>query len=137
TVPTPASRTTPGTNPESRIPNPVDVAIVGGGYTGLAAARRLAMSGASVVVLERDRIGSGASSRNGGQVLTGLRVDASTLVARYGESKARELFEVGRQAITALEAVIADEAIACEYERTGHLCAACKPSHFVALRREQ
>ena len=120
-----------------RPPNQIDVAIVGGGYTGLAAARRLAIGGASVVVLERDRIGSGASSRNGGQVLTGLKVDASTLVAKYGETRAREFFEVGNRAIAALESVIADEAIDCGYERTGHVCAACKASHFDALRREQ
>ena len=45
-----------------------DVAIVGAGYTGLAAARHLARAGASVVVFERDYVGAGASSRNGGQV---------------------------------------------------------------------
>src|SRR5262249_41137924 len=56
-----------------------DVAIVGAGYTGLSAARHLARAGASVIVLERERAGWGASSRNGGQVLTGLKLDASTL----------------------------------------------------------
>ena len=65
----------------------VDVAIVGAGYTGLAAARHLGRVGASVVVLERDHVGSGASSRNGGQVLTGLKLDPATLVSRYGERR--------------------------------------------------
>src|SRR6186997_1312 len=53
------------------LPERADVVIVGGGYTGLSAALRLAKLGASVVVLEKESIGWGASSRNGGMVLTG------------------------------------------------------------------
>jgi glycine/D-amino acid oxidase-like deaminating enzyme len=113
------------------------VAVVGGGYTGLAAARQLARAGASVVVVERERAGWGASSRNAGQVLTGLKLDPATLVSRYGEARARELFQVSRDAMAALEAVVVDERIACEFERTGHLQAAAKPSHFAAFREEQ
>jgi len=119
------------------IPSGADVAVVGGGYTGLAAARRLARHGASVVVLDRGDLGSGASSRSGGQVLTGLKLDATTLMARFGERRARELFEIGARAIADLEATIADESIDCDYERTGHIAAAAKPSHFAALREEQ
>ncbi len=119
------------------LPPRVDVAIIGGGYTGLAAARRLALTGASVLVLERAQFGAGASSRNGGQVLSGLKLEASALVAAYGETRARELFDVGRQAIASLEAVIADEQLSCDYSRTGHLQAACKPAHFDAFRAER
>src|SRR5205823_2034180 len=114
-----------------------DVAVVGAGYTGLAAARHLSRAGASVVVFERDRVGGGASSRNAGQVLTGLRVDPATLVRRYGERRARELFDASRDAIVGLEALIASEAIDCEYERTGHIQAAWKPAHFDGFRAEQ
>src|SRR5438132_10757480 len=119
------------------LPRRVDVAIVGGGYTGLSAARHLARSGAEVVVLERDRIGAGASSRNGGQVIAGMKLDASTLVDRFGERRARELFDISRDAIAALEHVIVDERIACDYEKTGHLMAAWKPRHFAAFEKEQ
>jgi glycine/D-amino acid oxidase-like deaminating enzyme len=111
--------------------------VIGAGYTGLAAARRLARSGASVVVLERERVGWGGSSRNGGQVLTGLKIDPSTLIKRYGEARARQLYEVGEQSIAQVEAAIAEEQIDCEFARTGHLQAACKPAHFTAFRREQ
>jgi glycine/D-amino acid oxidase-like deaminating enzyme len=114
-----------------------DVAVVGGGYTGLAASRHLARVGASVVVLERGQMGAGASSRNAGQVLTGLKLEPKVLVAKYGEAGARELFEVSRHAIAELEAVVADEHIECELARTGHLQAAAKPSHFAAFRDEQ
>lgn len=119
------------------LPDSVDVAVVGGGYTGLAAARRLAMNGASVAVLEREHVGAGASSRNGGQVLTGLKIDGAALVASYGESKARALFETAAHAIDTLESVLDEEQISCEYERTGHLQAACTPAHFAGFREEQ
>jgi glycine/D-amino acid oxidase-like deaminating enzyme len=124
-------------NPQSAIPAKVDVAIVGAGYTGLAAGRHLASAGATVVVLEREQVGWGASSRNGGQVLTGLKLDPSTLVERFGETRARELFEVGAAAIERLEALVARESIDCEYTRSGHLMAAWKPSHFEEFRDEQ
>ena len=119
------------------MPARADVAIVGAGYTGLAAARHLARLGAAVVVLERERVGWGASSRNGGQVLTGLKLDVAALVARFGESRARALFEVSLEAIGALEQLIEEERLDCEYERCGHVDAANKPSHFEAFRREQ
>lgn len=118
-------------------PASADVAIVGAGYTGLAAARLLASRGARVVVLEREQVGWGASSRNGGQVLTGLKLDAATLVQKYGEARARELFAIGQQAIAHLEDLIAAEGIDCEYERVGHVQAASKPGHFQAFADEQ
>jgi glycine/D-amino acid oxidase-like deaminating enzyme len=114
-----------------------DVVIVGAGYTGLSAARVLARSGADVLVHEREEVGWGASSRNAGQVLTGLRVDAAALVARYGPVRARELFDISLSAIARLEALVAEEGIECEYERVGHIQAASVPSHFDDLRDEQ
>ena len=56
------------------LPERPDVAILGAGYTGLSAARTLARAGAAVVVLEKETLGWGASSRNGGQVLTGMKL---------------------------------------------------------------
>jgi glycine/D-amino acid oxidase-like deaminating enzyme len=111
--------------------------IVGAGYTGLAAARQLARAGADVVVLEREHIGFGASSRNGGQVLTGMKVEVATLLARYGEARARQVFDVAGQSIARLEALLCEEAIACEYSRAGHIQAAWKATHFDAFREEQ
>ncbi|HEX3703679.1 MAG TPA: FAD-dependent oxidoreductase [Vicinamibacterales bacterium] len=122
---------------DSSLPARVDVAIVGAGYTGLAAARQLARAGATVLVCERGDTGWGASSRNGGQVLTGLRLDAATLVSRYGEAGARALFDIANESMSALERIVADEGIACDLHRSGHVLAACKPSHFAALRDEQ
>lgn len=131
------SQQAPVASPQFEPGSRFDVAILGAGYTGLAAARQLALSGASVVVLERGGVGSGASSRNAGQVLTGLKLEPGALVSRYGEARARELFDVSRDAMTALKRVVADEGIDCELERTGHLQAAAKPSHYRVFEEEQ
>ena len=119
------------------LPHRVDVVVVGAGYTGLAAARYLAQTGASVLVLERDRVGAGASSRNGGQVLTGLKLDPATLVDRFGEAKARRLFDIALDSMRRLEDIISEERIDCDYTRAGHIQAASKANHFKALQDEQ
>src|SRR3990172_2127079 len=75
------------------IPEKVDVAIVGGGYTGLSAARTLAKRGVKVVVLETETIGWGASSRNGGMTLTGLKPSMHTVIKSYGRDVAKRLFQ--------------------------------------------
>ena len=118
------------------LPTRVDVAIVGGGYTGLSAARELAQRGAHVAVLEANTIGWGASSRNGGMVLTGLKASVGKLVARFGLHTARELFCTSIEAINYVEQVIRDQGIACDFRRCGHIELAYKPSHFAAFARE-
>jgi gamma-glutamylputrescine oxidase len=75
-----------------------DVAIIGGGATGLSAALHLAQRGASVVLLEAGRIGHGASGRNGGQIIPGLRLGAADLVARFGAEQGGALFHLALSA---------------------------------------
>src|SRR5512143_3235414 len=84
---------------EQPLPAHTDVAIIGAGFTGLSAALRLARGGASVVVLEAESAGWGASSRNGGMVLTGLKLGASELIAKYGRALARRLHAASLAAI--------------------------------------
>ena len=128
---------TPSPLDSVELPHFADIVIVGAGYTGLSAARELALRGARVVVLEREHPGWGASSRNGGQVLTGLKVEPAHLVSRFGEARARQLFDASLDAIAFLEQVIADERIDCGFERVGHVQAAAKPSHFRAFADER
>jgi glycine/D-amino acid oxidase-like deaminating enzyme len=68
-----------------------DVAIVGAGFTGLSAARTLAKRGVQVAVLEAETLGWGASSRNGGMVLTGMKLPVPTLIKRYGRETVHRL----------------------------------------------
>ncbi len=74
----------PADLPVSPLPDRVDVAVVGGGYTGLSAARNLAKGGASVAVLEQGQIGQGASSMNGGQVGPGTKLGIQKVFQKYG-----------------------------------------------------
>src|SRR5436305_12797693 len=83
--------TFPAIDPMQPLTARADVAIVGGGYTGLAAARELARRGASVALLAARTLGWGASSRSGGMVLTGLKLEAGQLVAEDGLGTGRRL----------------------------------------------
>jgi len=126
-----------GPREPAMLPERTDAAIVGAGYTGLSAALALARRGVETTVLEAERVGSGASSRNGGMVLTGLKLGPDRLLRRYGERDARALFNASLNAIDVLEGLIAAERIECDYSRTGHLEVACKQSHFEGLVRTQ
>lgn len=119
-----------------QLPNRVDVAIVGGGYTGLSAARELALLGAHVAVFEAHSFGWGASSRNGGQVLTGAKLGASALLKRFGRERARAFFASSLEAIDYVEALIRAENIACDFARRGHVELAYKPAHFAHYAHE-
>jgi glycine/D-amino acid oxidase-like deaminating enzyme len=112
------------------MPGRVDVAVVGGGITGLCAARALAKRGVTVAVLEARTLGWGASSRNGGMVLTGLKIGARTLIARYGRELAARLFDASLEAVRLVGDIVDDEHIECDYTRCGHLALAAKPAHF-------
>jgi gamma-glutamylputrescine oxidase len=112
-----------------------DLVVVGGGCTGLSAALHAAQAGLSVVVVEGGRIGWGASGRNGGQMIPGLRKGALELVALYGRERAKALFDLAIEAQGLVTGLIAEHAIACDLRTTGHLLAAVKPSdqrHFEA-----
>jgi glycine/D-amino acid oxidase-like deaminating enzyme len=118
------------------LPEKVDVAIIGGGYTGLSAALTLAKRGVKVIVLEAETIGWGASSRNGGMVLTGLKLGMQTIQKRYGREIAGRLFQHSLDSIDTVERIVKEENIDCGFARTGHVLAANKPQHFEAMKEE-
>jgi glycine/D-amino acid oxidase-like deaminating enzyme len=118
------------------LPEKVNVAIVGGGYTGLSAARILAKNGVHVAVLEANTIGWGASSRNGGMVLTGLKLGMQSVMKKYGRNLARKLFQCSLEAIDIVEQIVKEENIDCGFRRYGHLLTANKPKHYDALKED-
>ncbi len=117
------------------LPERADVAVIGAGFTGLSAARTLATLGAHVVVLEAETIGWGASSRNGGMVLTGMKLSPEVLTQRYGLEATKRMFAASLASIDFVENLVADEDIDCNFSRCGHLEVANKPSHFNAYAR--
>jgi len=121
---------TPGALPES-----VDVAVVGAGFTGLSAARTLAKRGAKVAVFETNTIGWGASSRNGGMVLTGMKLGVQTLADRYGMDATKRMYAASLASIDLVEHIVGEEKIGCNFSRCGHLEVACKQSHFATYAR--
>ncbi|MBI1855307.1 MAG: FAD-binding oxidoreductase [Chloroflexi bacterium] len=126
----------PSNKDAAPLPEQVDVAVIGGGYTGLSAARTLAQHGARVAVLEAETIGWGASSRNGGMALTGLKMPMQTVIKNYGRDLARRLFQCSLDSIDTVEQIVKEEKIDCGFARTGHLLAANKPKNFDALKAE-
>jgi len=113
----------------------VDVAVIGGGFTGLSAALALAKRGAAVAVLEAGRIGGGASGRNGGQCNTGVAPDYVALHAQLGAQRARGCYEAYAAAVSTVERLIREEQIDCDYLASGKLKLASKPHHLAHLEK--
>jgi glycine/D-amino acid oxidase-like deaminating enzyme len=126
----------PSTDASRLLPGRVDVAVIGAGFTGLSAARTLAKRGATVAVLESETIGWGASSRNGGMVLTGMKLGVNQLISKYGNELTRRMYAASLATIDCVEQIIREEAIDCDFSRCGHLEVACKQKHFDDYARQ-
>jgi glycine/D-amino acid oxidase-like deaminating enzyme len=116
-------------------PARVDVVVIGAGFTGLSAGRALAKRGATVAVLEAETVGWGASSRNGGMVLTGLKLSTNTLISRYGREATRQMYAASLASIDCVEQIVREENIECDFARRGHLEVACKAKHFIEFQQ--
>ncbi|MBJ3778423.1 NAD(P)/FAD-dependent oxidoreductase [Acuticoccus mangrovi] len=102
----------------------VDVAVVGAGYTGLSAALHLAQSGAKVAVLEARHTGFGASGRNGGQIIPGLKLNPDELVRRFGDERGGDLVDAVGGAADLVFDLVEAHGIRCRAERNGWVQAA-------------
>lgn len=112
-----------------------DVCIIGGGYTGLSTAIHLRKLGFKVVLLEANRIGWGASGRNGGHVGTGQRADQAALEKWVGLDAAKGLWQLGLDAVRKVESLVNEFDIQCEFGE-GNLHLASKSSHADDLESE-
>ncbi|WP_372675075.1 NAD(P)/FAD-dependent oxidoreductase [Aquicoccus sp.] len=111
-----------------------DMAVIGGGFTGLSAARRLARAGVSVALLEAEHVGAGASGRNGGHLNNGIAHGYAAAKAHLGGDRAHALYQAYNQSIDTIEDTITEEGIDCDFRRSGKLKLASKPGHVVSLR---
>jgi glycine/D-amino acid oxidase-like deaminating enzyme len=111
------------------LPDRADVVVIGGGYTGITAARELARRGAAVSLIEAETLGFGGSTRNGGIVHPGYKWGPVTLIDRYGDETGRALFGETMAGYELVKRLIAEEGIDCEFRERGYLDVAWAPSH--------
>lgn len=100
-----------------------DICIIGAGFTGISAGLQLAENGFSVIVLEADRIGFGASGRNGGQIVNGYSRDLETIAKRYGPEKAQALGEMSLEGGAIIRERVAKYGIDCNLVDGGFFAA--------------
>jgi glycine/D-amino acid oxidase-like deaminating enzyme len=122
--------------PEKPVPETMDVAIVGSGFTGLSAAITLACAGRDVHVFEKDRPGEGASSRTGGHTSAKLKMSFSQMIKVYGLERAKTIYGEGKQAREDLTQFVHDNGIDCDFRLAGRLLSANQPAHYEHLGRE-
>jgi len=114
----------------------VDLAVVGGGFTGLATAFFARRLGLSVAVLEAVEVGFGASGRNNGQVIPTLsRRDPADIVARFGAERGERMVALVRDSASLLFDLVREQGIACEAEQAGWIQPAHSPGRVAISRR--
>src|SRR6266568_678069 len=126
----------PASDGRRPLPEVVDVAVIGAGFTGLSAAHKLAKRGAKVAVLESETIGWGASSRNGGMVLTGMKLGVNKLISMYGRELTQRMYAASLASMDCVGQIVREEGIDCNFARCGHLEVACKQKHFDDYARQ-
>jgi gamma-glutamylputrescine oxidase len=113
-----------------------DICVIGGGLTGVSAALNLSERGYSVVLLEAERIGHGASGRNGGQLVNGFSCDMHRIRTEVGLEASRTFWAMGLEALAEVDARIDRHSIACD-RRSGYLFAALNTRQMRGLEEMQ
>ncbi|WP_139041001.1 NAD(P)/FAD-dependent oxidoreductase [Aeromonas salmonicida] len=113
----------------------VDVCIIGGGFTGLNTAINLAQAGYKVALLEANRVGWGASGRNGGQLIRGIGHDTSQFARCIGEQGVRELDLMGLEAVQLVRERIEHFNIDCDLT-WGYCDLATRQRHLAGFEEE-
>ena len=130
-----ASVQRPSVQPPLQGSQTADVLVVGGGFAGLSAALELAQRGYAVVLLEADRVGSGASGRNGGQAIVGFASGQEPFEQQLGAAEARQAWNMSLEGLDLIQRRIRAHGIDCDWV-SGYLYVADRPRKVDALRRE-
>lgn len=121
----------------AQLPAQVDVLIVGGGYSGLTAARVNSKAGRSVLVCEAEHIGYGASTRNGGMLGPSFhKLGIEGLKAHYGSERTHALLRESIGFVDFMKDLLEEEGIDCEFRRSGRFRCASRPAHYEQMARE-
>lgn len=112
----------------------IDVAIVGGGYCGLSTGLHLAEAGMEPLILEAEEPGFGASGRNGGQVIAGIKLNPTELRAHFNQAEAEALYRFGAETADLVYSLIERFQIRCEAHRDGWILAARSPATLDLVR---
>jgi glycine/D-amino acid oxidase-like deaminating enzyme len=122
--------------PSSRpLPSRVDVLVIGAGYTGLSAARETANAGRSTLVLDAGEVGTGCSSRNGGQVAYSIKPSFNSLKAKLGAERAFGICRDGLDAVAYLRS-LATQQVDCGWREDGCFFGAHTAKHFEQMARD-
>jgi gamma-glutamylputrescine oxidase len=113
-----------------------DVCILGAGITGLSTAIECAKAGLSVVVLEANQVGWGASGRNGGQAIFGFGCDQHKITAMIGLEDSRKLFDFSLEGMRMIHQRCQEFNIDCDWT-PGHVHVAIKPRHISEIKSWQ
>jgi gamma-glutamylputrescine oxidase len=112
-----------------------EVAVIGGGYSGLSAAIFLAQQGVETVLIEKYYCGYGASGRNAGHLTPTIGKDIPSLLMVYGKKRAQELIHFAEQSVSFTESIIQNKSISCDYVQSGNLMAAVTNGQLKRLEK--
>ena len=117
------------------VPRKADIVIVGAGYTGLSAALTLSQAGRSVVVLDAEEIGYGASTRNGGMLGSGHKISTDQAARQYGSKIAAQIHEEANASLAFTTNLIKENNIDCELQICGRLRTAWTPQDQIDMSK--
>jgi glycine/D-amino acid oxidase-like deaminating enzyme len=121
--------------PALALPERVDVAVIGAGYTGLHAALQTARGGRDTLVFDAEEAGWGCSTRNGGQVSTSIKPSFELLARRHGPQRAHDILREGQRSLEFIGDFIRGQGIDCDFAQVGRFHAAHNAAQYEALAR--